>query len=237
VSRKSARGFTIVEVTLAIVIGIILIAGATLIYNQAKQAAGNSRALAKTSSMQSIVEQFLARSDGVPPDAHAIRAMWRKARSDDYDKSPWGGKCIPCSPADPQTSAQVMGNVPAPGTFETEGVLDGNTLTPDQTDLVNALISEPSSGGNEPPKKPLRGPTDGSYLGGTGGASGVMIYYRFLDARAYGIWDESRRDLVWGRAYACAITNSDGYRWYFIQMNRAGGSGDNPLGITGQLGN
>jgi len=235
VIRKSARrGFTIVEVTLAIVIGIILIAGATLIYNQAKQAAGNSRAQAKTSSMQSIVEQFLARSDGVPPDVLAVRAMWEKARSEDFNKSPWGGQCIPCAAGVTQNSVQVMGNVPSAGAYEVKGVLDGNTLTPDQTDINNAIISNPSPGNNEPPKPSLRGPTDPSY---TGSAAGVMIYYRFMDARPYGMWDESRRDLIWGKGYAVAITNTGGERWYFIQMNRAGGTGASILNVGGQIGN
>ena len=53
----SARipGFTLIEVTLAIVIGVILIAGGTLLYNQAKNSAGNSRAQAKVASLQALV--------------------------------------------------------------------------------------------------------------------------------------------------------------------------------------
>jgi len=233
--RVFARGFTIIEVTLAIVIGIILIAGATLIYNQAKQAAGNSRAQAKAASMQMIIEQFSTRSDGVPPDVEAVRAFWKAARSEDFNKSPWGGSCIPClAGSNSQSSVQNMGNVSAAGTYETQGVLDGNSLSPDGADLTNAIVSNPSPGANAPPKPSLRGPTDPSY---TGSASGIMIYYRFGDARPYGMWDETRRDLVWGKSYAVAITNTQGERWFFVHMNRAGGGGSNPTNLGGTIGN
>ncbi len=233
--RVRARGFTIIEVTLAIVIGIILIAGATLIYNQAKLAAGNSRAQAKVSSMQTIIEQYISQLDGIPPSVEAVRAFWEKGRAEDFNKSPWGGTCTPCAAVTgTQISIPTMGNVPSAGTYETKGVLDGNSLSPDNGDLTNAIISNPSPGNNEPPKPSLRGPTDASY---TGAASGIMIYYRFADARPYGIWDESRRDLIWGKSYAVAITNTGGERWYFVQMNRAGGAGSNPLNVGGSIGN
>ena len=60
--KGRARGFTLIEVTLAIVIGIIMIAGATLIYNQAKTSAGNSRAQAKVVALQQLVEEYAAQN-------------------------------------------------------------------------------------------------------------------------------------------------------------------------------
>lgn len=89
---RAKRGFTLVEVTLAIVIGIILIAGATLIYNQAKNSAGNSRANAKVVALQSVVEEFAAMNGGLYPDKIAyVQGMWSRRRPDDFNKSPWGG--------------------------------------------------------------------------------------------------------------------------------------------------
>jgi type II secretory pathway pseudopilin PulG len=89
---RSRLGFTLVEVTLAIVVGIVLIAGATMIYNQAKASAGDSRAQAKVVALQSLVEEFAAMNDGVYPTRLAdINALWQRKRPDDWNKSPWGG--------------------------------------------------------------------------------------------------------------------------------------------------
>jgi len=90
--RRKRRGFTLVEVTLAIVIGIIMIAGATLIYNQAKNSAGNSRAQAKVVSLQQLVEEYAAQNQGLYPDQLGnVQALWTRKRPDDWNKSPWGG--------------------------------------------------------------------------------------------------------------------------------------------------
>jgi len=90
--KGRTRGFTLIEVTLAIVIGIIMIAGATLIYNQAKTSAGNSRAQAKVVSLQQLVEEYAAQSQGLYPNSLTIvQALWSRKRPDDWNKSPWGG--------------------------------------------------------------------------------------------------------------------------------------------------
>ncbi len=91
-SRRKAKGFTLIEVTLAIVIGIIMVAGATLIYNQAKTSAGNSRAQAKVVALQQLAEEYAAMSQGIYPETvDIIQALWQRKRPDDWNKSPWGG--------------------------------------------------------------------------------------------------------------------------------------------------
>lgn len=90
-SRKK-KGFTLIEVTLAIVIGIVMIAGATLIYNQAKNSAGNSRASSKVVALQQVIEEFAAQNQGVYPTVmRDINDLWVRKRPDDWNKSPWGG--------------------------------------------------------------------------------------------------------------------------------------------------
>lgn len=92
IRSKQKRGFTLIEVTLAIVIGIIMIAGATLIYNQAKTSAGNSRAQAKVVALQQLVEEYAAQNQGIYPDRlNDVNALWTRKRPDDWNKSPWGG--------------------------------------------------------------------------------------------------------------------------------------------------
>ena len=94
--REKKRGFTLIEVTLAIVIGIILVACATLIYNQARNSAGNSRANAKVVALQSVVEEFAAMNGGLYPDRIPyVQGMWERRRPDDFNKSPWGGQVGP----------------------------------------------------------------------------------------------------------------------------------------------
>ena len=89
---RKHEGFTLIEVTLAIVIGIIMVAGATLIYNQAKTAAGNSKANEKVLALQALVEQYAAQNQGIyPANVSDVNTLWTRQRPDDWDKSPWGG--------------------------------------------------------------------------------------------------------------------------------------------------
>lgn len=90
--RLSGRGFTLIEVTLAIVIGVIMIAGATLLYNQSKISSGNSRAQAKVLALQQLVEEYAANNAGTYPTIESVRALFKRKRPDDYLKSPWGGQ-------------------------------------------------------------------------------------------------------------------------------------------------
>jgi type II secretory pathway pseudopilin PulG len=209
-TRKNARGFTLVEVTLAIVIGIIMIAGATLIYNQAKVSAGNSRAQAKVASLQSLIEQYMARADGLPPDVIALRALWQRARPDDFDKSPWGGVCSPCSPT------ALQSGVPA------RGILDGSALTPDGQEMNTTAVL----GGNGQSTGGPRGPNDGQ-ASFTGAPTGVMIFYRWPSAGNFGVWDEGKRSAVWGKTYSVSTTNQRGERWFFVRTNSSGTSEQN----------
>lgn len=84
------RGFTLIEVTLSIVVGIILIAGATLLYNQAKLGAGNARNKAKVTSLRALVEEMMANS-GTTPSVASVYQAWVSRRPDDYATSPYGG--------------------------------------------------------------------------------------------------------------------------------------------------
>ncbi len=90
--RLSGRGFTLIEVTLAIVIGVIMIAGATLLYNQSKISSGNSRAQAKVLALQQLVEEYAANNAGTYPTIESVRSLFKRKRPDDYLKSPWGGQ-------------------------------------------------------------------------------------------------------------------------------------------------
>lgn len=89
-SSRAERGFTLIEVTLAIVIGVVVIAGATVLYQQAKRSAGNTAAQQKTMALGAIIEAYAARAHDYPNHAQ-LRSIWKRTRPDDYMSNPWGG--------------------------------------------------------------------------------------------------------------------------------------------------
>ncbi|MEB3187886.1 MAG: prepilin-type N-terminal cleavage/methylation domain-containing protein [bacterium] len=82
-------GFTLVEVALAIVIGVVLLAGSAALYNQTKIAAGTSKAMEKRGALASLVDELQARILVFPSIAQ-LQVEWRNRR-DDYLGNPWGG--------------------------------------------------------------------------------------------------------------------------------------------------
>ena len=89
--KHSQSGFTLIEVTLAIVIGVVVIAGATVLYNQAKNGAANSAAQSKVGAAASVIEEFAAKNFGKYPTYAQFTSAWTRARPDDAANSPWGG--------------------------------------------------------------------------------------------------------------------------------------------------
>lgn len=93
--RTSAgqAGFTLMEVALAIVVGLGLLAGVVISYNYAKDSAAKSKARERVQGLQVIVENWISRN-GVhpttPDDLLALQKTWKKRRKD-WDVNPWGG--------------------------------------------------------------------------------------------------------------------------------------------------
>jgi prepilin-type N-terminal cleavage/methylation domain-containing protein len=90
--KHSQSGFTLIEVTLAIVIGVVVIAGATVLYNQAKASAALTAAQSKVNAAAASVEEFSARNFGRYPTDAQFETVWKRNRPDDYNSSPWGGQ-------------------------------------------------------------------------------------------------------------------------------------------------
>ena len=87
----SEQGFTLIEVTLAIVIGVVVIAGATVLFQQAKNGAGNARMQTKLASVAAMLEELTAKNYGRYPTADQLRGAYARQRPDDHLVSPWGG--------------------------------------------------------------------------------------------------------------------------------------------------
>lgn len=88
--NKAQKGFTLIEVSLAIVIGVIILAGAITLYNQSKLSAGNSKAQEKSLALASLAEEMAANNNGQYASLAQLNNAWL-TRRDDARSSPWGG--------------------------------------------------------------------------------------------------------------------------------------------------
>lgn len=107
--KHAQSGFTLIEVTLAIVIGVVVIAGATVLYNQAKASAANTAAQSKVSAAAAMIEEFAAKNFGRYPEVTGdqFQKLWQRTR-EDYSASPWGG---PTGHASGSIAAALAANV------------------------------------------------------------------------------------------------------------------------------
>lgn len=129
--KTKESGFTLIEVTLAIVIGVVVIAGATVLYNQAKSSAANSAAQGKVNAAAATVEEFAAKNFGRYPDGTQFATLWQRARGDDFASSPWGGP-----------------------TGETDGVITGAALAGLDAAASDALGIDPARVGSLEYRRP-----------------------------------------------------------------------------------
>lgn len=208
---RRREGFTLIEVTLAIVIGVIMIAGAVLIYNQAKTSAGNTRAITKVHSIQACVENFMANSSGSTPDIVTLRALWKRQRPDDWGKSPWGGVNAPME---------------FPAGTETNGVVNGADIAQDSAEINSGIIGSDGQNGGA-----LRNAPAGEVW--TGG----LIYYQFTDANDRAIWDATKLSFASVKHYAVASMDSLGDRWYYVKTNGGakGAGSQGQFDVQGQV--
>ncbi len=107
--KHSQSGFTLIEVTLAIVIGVVVIAGATVLYNQAKASAANTAAQGKVNAAAATVEEFTAKNFGKYPSATQFIAAWTRNRPDDAGSSPWGGLAGDAAAANGSVAGIIVG--------------------------------------------------------------------------------------------------------------------------------
>jgi len=86
------QGFTLIEVSLAIVIGVVILAGGISLYNQTKLSAGNSKAQERVLALASLVEEMGASSIAQSyPTITNLNTIWAQRRPDDAKANPWGG--------------------------------------------------------------------------------------------------------------------------------------------------
>jgi prepilin-type N-terminal cleavage/methylation domain-containing protein len=227
-ATRKKKGFTLIEVTLAIVIGIVMIAGATLIYNQAKNSAGNSRASSKVVALQQVIEEFAAQNQGIyPTSLRDINDLWIRKRPDDWNKSPWGGvigsamlpnpNSVHTNYADDYTvaNAGAVAVLTMSAAAESTGV-DGTRATPNSTvalDGVGALGANPGNYSGATPLHEGAKPVAGFSTVQNDNLIGALVY--ISDSRNSRIVvqnDQVTNSSVYLKGYACYTADAVG-RW------------------------
>lgn len=127
VFAMKTRGFTLIEVSLAIVIGVIVLAGGIVLFNQVKISSGNSAAADKVSALQTLVEEMEVRNYKLPRPADLYQNL--VSRRSDVTQSPWGG------PAGGLTGGAMFGSV-GDGFTERQQGFEGSDYTPNPTDVT-----------------------------------------------------------------------------------------------------
>ncbi|MEB3236124.1 MAG: hypothetical protein VKO64_00670 [Candidatus Sericytochromatia bacterium] len=86
----AAPAFTLVETILVTVVGVVLLASATYVYQVAKSSAGTAKAKQKVVALQAVVEELATVNARAYPDILALSVTWLQKRFD-AGASPWGG--------------------------------------------------------------------------------------------------------------------------------------------------
>lgn len=146
---KTRKGFTLVEVALAVAVGLIIIGGAVLGYNAVKDNASNSNARNRVLSAVTMIEEYSAANAGQYPNSAAaggpFSTMWQAKRPDDKALSPWGGATGATTGV--SESAPVDFGGTAVATAETTAVQ--NAFTAASTLAANMLYVTPSVAANK----------------------------------------------------------------------------------------
>ena len=89
---RARRGFTLIEVTFVVVVGLIILSGVITAYHANKSQAGGATARQRVHLAQAVIEEFQAQT-GSPPASGSgqFPTMWVARYPDHATRSPWGG--------------------------------------------------------------------------------------------------------------------------------------------------
>ncbi|MEB3222921.1 MAG: prepilin-type N-terminal cleavage/methylation domain-containing protein [Candidatus Sericytochromatia bacterium] len=93
-SPAKRAGFTLVEVALAVAVGLIVIGGAILAFNAVKENAANSNAQSRVLAGVTVVEEYSGNNSGTYPvsaTGGTFTSLWSSKQGDAADDNPWGG--------------------------------------------------------------------------------------------------------------------------------------------------
>ena len=88
----SRRGFTLIEVALVVVLGLVIMAGVVIAYNGNKAQAAGADARKRIQMGQTVLEEFAAANHRYPTSGSGqFATMWATGHPQEAQVSPWGG--------------------------------------------------------------------------------------------------------------------------------------------------
>lgn len=201
-----AAGFTLIEVSLAIVVGILVVAGSVALFQQSKVSAQNSAAKEKLMSLSMLIEEIDQRNYSLPTMTQ-LRTHWKTRRPDDYNKSPWGGTFT----VDPVANNCVDGN-DAVGVGVEIGNGPGGTAQPGTTVADQGRVYY--------------------YRRDPNVAGRPYIWLDELSVYAA----EDPLSVVRVSDYGVAVIGPDGRQWYFVEGKKKTNTAGGPTTAEGQIG-
>lgn len=93
------RGFTLLEVGLAIAIGMLMVAAGVALYGHMVDDAGDAIMRQKLADCQSLIENDFTMNNALPSQA-TLQSQWLFRRADAM-RSPWGGAVVTSTAQDP----------------------------------------------------------------------------------------------------------------------------------------
>jgi prepilin-type N-terminal cleavage/methylation domain-containing protein len=92
VRPTSRPGFTLIEVALVTVLGLVIMAGTVTAYYSNKAQAAGAEARRRIQAGQTVIEEFAAANHAYPVSGGGqFTAMWAKGHPEEAARSPWGG--------------------------------------------------------------------------------------------------------------------------------------------------
>lgn len=196
--RLRARGFSLAEIILVIAVGTILLWSGTMMYLNAKDSAGMSRARDKVLALQQVVEQMATNLGGTYPEMHQVAMVWKEKRKGDIASSPWGGKV-----------GRGFDPAAAKGVNDTDGPYDGITGRGGTAASGYTAAYRDLAPGVYPSSDAIYGDPSGT------GSVGGLLEYRRISADTSSVatgsfFDTSINNLVDVRAYEINIRDNKG---------------------------
>lgn len=107
--RRNERGFSLLEVGLALSVGILLMGASVYGYRALREQSGDAAMRQKVQDLQVLVEELYAPRFAYP-DGNTLIDAWKIRRAKDYSLSPWGGT-IPVSSVDLAATGGILTSV------------------------------------------------------------------------------------------------------------------------------
>ena len=198
--RRSEAGFTLAEAMLVLVIGAIMLGGATLLYTELRNSAASALAREKIATLQGLIEKYQAADSGTYPSGQELADELAQARSSDWANSPWGGmaQCISSGAGTAGTTCETP-----------DGQSSGYAL---RWVAVDGSTQNKVQGGPQGQVPQIAG--DG----------GVLDYFSFApDMLANGnypylaVYDHNLGMYDFTSSYAVAIEDPSGNEFYFVR--------------------